>query len=158
MRSVSKSIRIEAPIDFVFAVSNRLESWPAMMDDCSAVEILSREGNKVTFRLKHVNGTSWSSWRVIHPGARFALAERAEPRAPFRFMHHLWTYKPLDDGATEMTWCMQFELPEPQQEREGECCEYLLKHSSGNQQRMKAYIEAAHAGAALSTSTTESAP
>ncbi len=141
MRSVSQSVVIDAPIDRVFALSNRVEDWPVTMDDYAGVEVLRRDGWKITFRLRHVNGTSWTSWRVVDPEARFALAERVEPRAPFKFMHHLWTYRALDGGRTEMTWTMQFELPEAQAHREEECARYLLEHSAGNQARMKKHIE-----------------
>ena len=112
-----------------------------MMNDYAEVEVLKREGHKTTFRLHHQNGSSWISWRVIHPLGKFALAERVTPRKPFKFMHHVWTYRALDAARTEMSWTMQFELPESEAHREEECCAYLLTHSADNQQKMKAYIE-----------------
>jgi aromatase len=143
MRSVSQSVVIDAPIEPVFRLTNRVEDWPSSMDDYAGVEVIAQDGWKTTFRLKHKNGTEWISWRVIDPEARVALAERVTPRAPFKFMHHLWTYRPLDAGRTEMTWTMAFELPEAQAHREDECARYLLEHSTGNQARMKKHVEIA---------------
>jgi aromatase len=141
MKHVTQSIVIDAPLDHTFDASNRVEDWPNMMDDYASIEVLQREGYKITFRLKHVNGTEWTSWRVVDREAKFALAERVDPRAPFGYMHHLWTYRALSDGRTEMTWTMAFELPEAQRHREDECARYLLEHSSVNQARMKSSIE-----------------
>ena len=145
MRHVTKSVVVDAPIERVFELSNRVQDWTEMMNDYARVEVLKREGHKTTFRLHHKNGTSWISWRVVHPLGKFALAERVTPRQPFKFMHHVWTYRALDAAHTEMSWTMQFELPEAEAHREAECCEYLLKHSADNQQQMKAYIESAFA-------------
>ncbi len=141
MPIVSQSVTLNAPLQLTFHLSNRLEDWPRMMDDYKAIEILKSEGWKTWFRLIHSNGMNWVSWRVIHPVGSFALAERYEPRAPFKFMQHLWLYRELSPEETEMTWYMNFELPNQQKEKEGELSNYLLEHSLKNQATMKNYIE-----------------
>jgi aromatase len=141
MPIVRRSIIVDAPLAFTFEVSNRVEDWPQIMDDYSGVEILGREGAKMFFRLHRSDGSSWVSWRVIHPDGAFALAERHEPRAPFRFMQHAWTYHALDGGRTEMTWEMHFGLPAADAERERAACAHIAASTERNQARMKAYIE-----------------
>ena len=142
MPVVRRTITIDAPLPLTFEISNRLESWPEMMEDYQSVEILSREGRKVWFRLTQVDGSSWVSWRVIHPEGGFALAERHEPRAPFKFMQHVWTYRELEPRKTEMSWEMNFELPEEQQSNDARASAYMMEHAGLNQAKMKAYIEA----------------
>jgi aromatase len=141
--AVASSVIVDAPLRVTFEVSNRLEEWPAMMDYAD-VRILRREGAKVWFRLTSADGAQWVSWRVIHPNGAFALAERQEPRAPFRFMQHVWRYRKLVPDQTEMSWEMNFELDEEHEAREDAACKHLLESTSKNQARMKAYIEAEH--------------
>lgn len=141
MPEVDSSVVVDAPVGFTVDVSNDLERWPRMMADYESVEVLRREGWKTWFRLRHRNGSEWVSWRVIDRDGGFALAERDEPRAPFTFMQHTWLYQGLDDGRTEMTWVMTFELPAEDRPREADCCKYLGTHAAANQQIMKAYIE-----------------
>lgn len=141
MPIVCQSVAVEAPLGLTFKISNRLEDWPRMMDEYEAIEILKREGRKIWFRLSTSNGVNWVSWRVIHPAGAFALAERYEPRAPFKFMQHVWVYHELSPQRTEMTWHMNFELPDQQKEKEDEVSKYLFEHSLRNQEKMKNYIE-----------------
>jgi ribosome-associated toxin RatA of RatAB toxin-antitoxin module len=142
--AVASSVVVDAPLRVTFDVSNRLEDWPAMMEDYTDVQILRREGVKVWFRLTTADGPQWVSWRVIHPNGAFALAERHEPRAPFRFMQHVWTYRELSPDRTEMSWEMTFELDDEDRALEQAACKHLLELTSKNQARMKAYIEAEH--------------
>jgi len=87
------------------------------------------------------SGSSWTSWRLLRPESGVALAERHEPRAPFAFMHHTWTYRALGPNRTSMTWTMRFGLPAPTEEQDRACSAYLLSSTERNQARMKAYIE-----------------
>lgn len=141
MPIVSRTVTVDAPRAFTFEVSNRLEDWPRMMDEYREVEILGSEGAKVFFRLRRDDGSSWVSWRVIHPDGAFALAERHEPRAPFRFMQHAWTYRAAGEHRTEMTWEMNFELPDGDEAKQRMVCAHLSEATERNQRRMKAYIE-----------------
>jgi aromatase len=145
MPTVRRSVTVEAPLAFTFEVSNRLEEWPRMMEDYREVEILGREGDKVFFRLHTDDGSSWVSWRVIHCDGAFAIAERHDPREPFRFMQHAWTYRSIDPGRTEMVWEMTFELADPAGGRERMACAHIAEATERNQRRMKAYIEGRHA-------------
>lgn len=143
MPVVRSSVVVAAPLDATFEVSNRLEHWPRMMKEYERVEIFREEGAKRWFRLSHENGTSWISWRLVHRDGLFALAERCDPRAPFAFMQHLWTYQSRERGTTEMTWTMTFELPASVRDREETVARHLAESTRANQARMAAYIEGA---------------
>jgi aromatase len=141
MPTVRRSIIVDVPVEITFDLSNRVDIWPEMMEEYKEAEILKREGRMIWFRLRHQNGVSWTSWRMLHP-PDFACAERFEPKAPFKFMHIVWTYKAASHaGQTEMTWDMCFELPDDQKHKEDEWAESMMKHTEVNQNRMKAYIE-----------------
>jgi aromatase len=141
MPVIRRSIIVEAPIDVTFDTSNRLTDWPHMMHDYAHVEILRDEGRKIWFKITQVNGSSWVSWRVVSPEGRFALAERHEPRHPFEFMQIIWTYLDQSPHRTEMTWEMNFELPQAAQEKLAQAIEHISAHTESNQAKMKTYIE-----------------
>jgi aromatase len=141
MPTVRRTIIVDAPVEITFDLSNRIDLWPEMMEEYEEAEILRREGRMIWFRLRHRNGISWTSWRMLHP-PDFACAERHEPKAPFKFMHIVWTYRPAGGtGQTEMSWDMCFELPDDQKAKEDEWAASMMKHTELNQSRMKAYIE-----------------
>ena len=140
MPTVKRSIIVDAPIDFTFELSNRIDLWPEMMAEYSEAEIIKREGRMLWFRLRHQTGNAWTSWRMLNP-PHFACAERFEPKAPFKYMHLVWTYAAVGARQTEMTWDMCFELPDEQKHQEDEWSAKMLEHTAGNQERMKVYIE-----------------
>jgi len=45
------SIVINAPMDLVWDMTNDIESWPELFSEYAAAEVLTRQGNTVTFRL-----------------------------------------------------------------------------------------------------------
>ena len=68
------------PLDLVWDMTNDLENWPQLFSEYASVEILSREGDKTTFRLTmhpDENGKVWS-W-VSRAGDRPPGAHRAGP-------------------------------------------------------------------------------
>jgi ribosome-associated toxin RatA of RatAB toxin-antitoxin module len=141
MPTIRRSIVVDAPVEITFDLSNRIELWPQMMEEYKQAEIVKREGRMIWFRLRHQNGISWTSWRMLYPPS-FACAERFEPKAPFKYMHIIWTYEAVGDASqTEMVWDMTFELPDDQKHKEDEWSANMLEHTQANQQRMKLYIE-----------------
>lgn len=144
MPTLWRAIELEAPISLVFELSNRIEDWPLMMEDYVRAEIVCRMGFKIWFTLTHISGTKWTSWRVLHPASFVAVAERHEPRTPFVFMHHVWTYITLPCDRTAMTWRMDYGLPKATLKSEQECSAHLLASTVRNQLRMKGYIERLH--------------
>lgn len=140
MLVVTRTVVVDAPLEFTFDVSNQIELWPQMMAEYKAGEVFDHQGRKIWFRLTDNNGRQWTSWRSLFR-PHFTYAERHEPKAPFEFMHITWTYRALGD-KTEMTWDMCFELPP---EKRGEQDKWVVgmgDHTESNQAAMKKYIEA----------------
>ncbi|CAM5703207.1 Putative polyketide cyclase OS=Streptomyces glaucescens OX=1907 GN=curF PE=4 SV=1 [Streptomyces glaucescens] len=87
-------ITIAAPVDLVWDMTNDLERWPQLFSEYSACEVLSRNGDTVTFRLTmhpDENGKVWSwvSERVTDREKLVVRARRIET-GPFEYMNILW--------------------------------------------------------------------
>ncbi|MFD1660423.1 SRPBCC family protein [Streptomyces caeni] len=107
------AVTIAAPVDLVWDMTNDLENWPHLFSEYAAVEVLSRDGNRTTFRLTmhpDENGTVWSwvSERETDRRTLTVKARRVEP-GPFAYMNILWRYEEVADG-TRMVWTQDFEM------------------------------------------------
>ncbi|KIZ15097.1 SRPBCC family protein [Streptomyces natalensis] len=106
-------IKIAAPLDLVWDMTNDLENWPQLFSEYAAVDVLSREGDKTTFRLTmhpDDNGTVWSwvSERTVDRKKLSVRARRVET-GPFAHMDIHWTYRELP-GGTGMYWTQDFAM------------------------------------------------
>ncbi|MFC4471489.1 SRPBCC family protein [Streptomyces xiangluensis] len=106
-------ITIAAPLDLVWDMTNDVANWPQLFSEYASVEILSREGNKTTFRLTmkpDENGTVWSwvSERETDRDARSVRARRVET-GPFAYMNIRWQYEKVPEG-TRMVWTQDFAM------------------------------------------------
>lgn len=106
-------ITIAAPPDLVWDITNDVEHWPQLFSEYASVEILSREGNKTTFRLTmhpDANGDVWSwvSERETDRNALSVTARRVET-GPFAYMNIQWQYEKVPEG-TRMVWTQDFEM------------------------------------------------
>jgi aromatase len=107
------AITVAAPVDLVWDMTNDLENWPNLFSEYASVEVLSREGNKTTFRLTmhpDDNGTVWSwvSERETDRPALSVKARRVEP-GPFAYMNIRWQYEEVPEG-TRMVWTQDFAM------------------------------------------------
>ena len=106
-------ITIAAPVDLVWDISNDVANWPRLFSEYASAEILSEEGNRVTFRLTmhpDENGKVWS-WVSERETDRETLtveARRVET-GPFAYMNIMWQYEKMPDG-TRMVWTQDFEM------------------------------------------------
>ncbi|WP_175410023.1 SRPBCC family protein [Streptomyces sp. TRM64462] len=106
-------ITIAAPLDLVWDMTNDLDRWPRLFSEYAAVDVLSRQGDTVTFRLTmhpDENGKVWSwvSERVTDRDQLTVRARRVEP-GPFEYMNIVWTYEETPDG-TRMHWTQDFAM------------------------------------------------
>ncbi|MFH8570001.1 SRPBCC family protein [Streptomyces sp. NPDC017993] len=106
-------ITIAAPLDLVWNMTNDLENWPRLFSEYAAVEVLSREGDKTTFRLTmhpDDNGKVWSwvSERVTDRKGLAVQARRVET-GPFQHMDIRWEYSEVP-GGTRMHWTQDFAM------------------------------------------------
>ncbi|MFJ9823981.1 SRPBCC family protein [Streptomyces sp. NPDC101160] len=107
------SITIDAPLDFVWDMTNDIENWPRLFSEYASVEVLSREGDTTTFRLTmhpDENGTVWSwvSERTVDRESRTVRARRVET-GPFAHMNIRWEYEQLP-GGVQMRWVQDFAM------------------------------------------------
>jgi aromatase len=106
-------IVIAAPVGLTWDLTNDLESWPRLFSEYAAVEIMERDGDKVTFRLTmhpDENGTVWSwvSERVLDRRNLTVRARRVET-GPFEHMDIHWEYAEVP-GGTSMRWVQDFAM------------------------------------------------
>ncbi|MER5913763.1 SRPBCC family protein [Streptomyces sp. NPDC001982] len=106
-------ITVGAPLDLVWDMTNDLENWPRLFSEYAAVEVLSREGNKTTFRLTmhpDENGTVWS-WVSERTPDREKLTVKARrvETGPFAHMDIRWDYEEVPAG-TRMVWTQDFAM------------------------------------------------
>ncbi|WP_326580152.1 SRPBCC family protein [Streptomyces sp. NBC_00487] len=106
-------IVIGAPVDLVWDMTNDVANWPRLFSEYATAEILSQEGNKVTFRLTmhpDENGKVWS-WVSERETDRDALRVRARrvETGPFAHMNIVWEYEKVQ-GGTRMVWTQDFAM------------------------------------------------
>jgi aromatase len=106
-------IVISAPLDLVWDITNDVEHWTDLFNEYASVEVLAREGQKVTFRLTmHPDQDdkvwSWVSEREADREARTVWAQRVET-GPFAYMHIRWEYHEEPDGV-RMRWVQDFAM------------------------------------------------
>ncbi|GAB2678785.1 SRPBCC family protein [Nocardia goodfellowii] len=140
MQCITRSVIIDAPVDMVYEISNRIDQWPEMIPEYLKAEILRHEGRKIWFRLTNADNASWVSWRMLYPPL-ISYAERFDPLAPFTFNHLTWVYQPLPGYRSQMTWDMYFELAEDKRDEEPQWRERMAEHTAANQEAMRDYIE-----------------
>ncbi|AWT44444.1 MULTISPECIES: SRPBCC family protein [Streptomyces] len=106
-------ITIAAPLDLVWVMTNDVANWPNLFSEYASAEILSQEGNKLTFRLTmhpDENGKVWS-WVSERETDRATLTVRARrvETGPFDHMNIRWTYAEVP-GGTRMVWTQDFAM------------------------------------------------
>ncbi|WP_328953547.1 SRPBCC family protein [Kitasatospora purpeofusca] len=106
-------IVIAAPLDLVWEITNDLENWPQLFSEYASVEVLERDGDRVTFRLTmHPDDDgkvwSWVSERTTDRPSLAVRARRVEP-GPFEFMDIHWEYSEVPSG-TRMRWVQDFAM------------------------------------------------
>lgn len=142
MGHTCNSITINAPYDLVFDVSNHIERWTELFgDEYVGAEVLSREGNRIEFRLTDKDGNSWTSFRLLYKENNFAYAQKNEPTFPFKHMKIIWLYTPTDDGI-QMTWIQDFEMdPKFEKFTDEQIVGFVNEHSQDNLKIFKDVIE-----------------
>ncbi|MFD8322085.1 SRPBCC family protein [Kitasatospora purpeofusca] len=106
-------IVIAAPLDLVWEITNDLENWPQLFSEYASVEVLERDGDRVTFRLTmHPDDDgkvwSWVSERTTDRSELAVRARRVEP-GPFEYMDIHWEYSEVPSG-TRMRWVQDFAM------------------------------------------------
>ncbi|MGP4013777.1 SRPBCC family protein [Streptomyces sp. 4N124] len=114
MASVENVFEVAAPLAFVWNRLNDVRSWPTLFTEYRSVEVLEEEASAMVFRLTmhpDENGRTWSwvSRREWDRAARTVRAHRIET-GPFEYMRLLWTFEPLEEDSTRVTWHQDFRM------------------------------------------------
>jgi aromatase len=109
----NNSILIDANIDFVWDMTNQIESWPQLFTEYAKIEILGRHDNTVRFRATtrpDGSGTvsSWVVERTADRTTRRAVARYLEPGS-FEYMNIEWIYT-AEGRGTRMRWIQDFRM------------------------------------------------
>jgi aromatase len=141
MGHTCNSIIINAPYDLIFDISNDIPRWTELFGgEYQKAEVVSKEGNKITFRLTDDEGKSWVSWRLLFKDKYFAYAERQEPKFPFKYMKIIWLYTPKPEGI-ELVWIQHFEMDEKAKFNDQQVEGFINGHSQDNLKIFKEVIE-----------------
>ena len=142
MGHTRNSITIDAPYELVFDISNHIERWTELFgDEYVSADVLSREGNRIEFRLTDKDGNSWTSFRLLYKEHNFAYAQKNEPTFPFKYMKIMWLYTSMDDGI-KMTWIQDFEMdPKFEKFTDEQIVGFVNEHSQHNLKIFKDVIE-----------------
>jgi aromatase len=142
MGHTCNSIVINAPYDNVYDISNKIERWTELFgDEYVKAEVLSRNGNRIEFRLTDKDGNSWTSFRLLFKEHNFAYAQKNEPTFPFKYMKIVWLYTPMPSGI-KMTWIQDFEMdPKFTKFTEEQIVGFINAHSQDNLKIFKDVIE-----------------
>ncbi|AXK32538.1 polyketide cyclase [Streptomyces armeniacus] len=144
------AVVVDAPLDLVWDMTNDLESWTELFSEYAAVEVLSRDGDTVTFRLTlhpDEQGRSWS-WVSERTSDRRSLvvnAHRVETGV-FTYMHIRWEYAPEPGGGVRMRWIQEFEMKPDAPLDDAGMRDRLNRNTAVQQARIKERIEAAARG------------
>ena len=86
-------------------------------------------------------GKTWQSNRILDKENYQCIADREEPKFPFKYMHIKWIYEEVLQG-TKMLWIQDFEM-NPEAGYSDEKAEQLInQHSKDNMEKIKKIIEA----------------
>jgi len=142
MGHTANSIIVNAPYEFVFDISNDIERWTELFgDEYVGADVLSKEGNRIEFRLTDKDGNSWTSFRLLFKENNFAYAQKNEPTFPFLHMKIIWLYTPVE-GGIKMTWIQDFEMdPKFTKFTDEQIVGFINDHSKDNLKIFKSVIE-----------------
>ena len=141
MGHTSNSILINAPYELIFDISNDIPRWTELFGtEYKKAEVVSKDGNKITFKLTDDEDKSWQSWRILLKDKYLAYAEREEPKFPFKYMKIIWLYTPKPDGV-EMAWIQHFSMDDKAKFSDEQVEGFINKHSQENLKIFKKVIE-----------------
>ena len=121
-------------------MSNDIGRWKEFFDEYTASDVTEREGNRLTFKLSHKNGMSWTSYRLLFKEDKFTYASRVDPMFPFEYMKLIWLYRETETG-TEMTWIQDFKMDSKAKYTDEQAEKMMNDHSKENMKRFKEIIE-----------------
>ena len=141
------SIVIAAPLDLTWELTNDLERWPELFSEYASVEVIDRQGEKVTFRLTmhpDEDGQVWT-WVSEREPDRSALTVRARrvETGPFEYMDINWHYQQVPEG-TSMRWVQDFAMKPTAPVDDAGMTAHINHNSRVQMELIRDKVEAAH--------------
>jgi aromatase len=151
------SVHIEAPLELVWEVTNRVADWPRLFTEYAEASILEQRGDTVVFRLTthpDENGKAWSwvSERTPDSSSHTVTARRIET-GPFEYMNIRWTYQSEGNG-TLMRWMQDFQMKPDAPVDDAGMAARINENTPIQMRAIKARLEEMARGRASSASTT----
>jgi aromatase len=142
-------IIVDGPVEFVWAVTNDVRSWPELFTEYSSAEVLEETAESVTFRLtmhpdENGNEWSWVSQRNLDRSSWTVRSHRIETGF-FEYMHLRWNYQRLEDGRTKMRWSQDFTMKPDAPIDDAAMQDRLQRNTIVQMKAVKAAVEARRA-------------
>jgi aromatase len=146
-------IVIDAPLEFVWRVTNDIRDWPSLFTEYASAEVLEEEPGRIVFRLTtHPddagNVYTWVSERRPDPGTHTVHAKRIET-GPFEYMNLRWTYTPVPGGSdapgTRLRWVQDFTVKPSAPTDDAGFTDYLNRNTAVQLKAIKERVEARYA-------------
>src|SRR6266699_5489122 len=146
MGYLRNAIRIDAPVDDVFRLTNNVRTWPTLFSECESSEVFEEKPGRVTFRLRthpDENGQqrSWIARRETDVARRSTYSRRMPSSGPFEEMEIRWWYDSLGPNSTVMTWEQEFTMSPQVHVTEAQATDSLNKRARMQQQVIKERVE-----------------
>ena len=140
-------IRIEAPFQLVWDITNDVPNWPDLFTEYAATEVVSEEGDTITFRLtmfpdKDGAVWSWVSERTRYHAERRTHSHRIET-GPFEHMNLDWYYEEVEGGVI-LRWVQDFHMKDTAPVDDAWMVDNINKNSKVQLQIIKDKIEKVH--------------
>jgi len=144
--NTDNEIVVDAPIEFVWAVTNDVRAWPELFTEYDSVDVLEEDGDTVTFRLtmkpdENGNAWSWVSRRTQDKPTWTVRAHRVETGF-FEYMNLRWYFRRLDGDRTLMRWTQDFTMKAAAPIDDEGMRERLNRNTVVQQRAVKAAVEA----------------
>jgi quercetin dioxygenase-like cupin family protein/ribosome-associated toxin RatA of RatAB toxin-antitoxin module len=146
MGHTDNEILIDAPIGYVWTVTNDVRSWPDLFTEYASVEVLDEAPAAVLFRLTmHPDAEgrvwSWVSERSCDRETWSVRAHRVET-GPFEYMRINWQYEELERRRTRMRWQQEFAMKPDAPIDDAQMTDRLNRNTTGQMAIIKQRIEA----------------
>lgn len=146
MGYIRNAVRISAPVEDVFKLTNNVRTWPDLFTEYASSEVIEEAEDSVTFRLTthpDESGTQWSwiSTRWTNAGRKSTYSERNPSSGPFKHMVIRWWYDSIGESDTIMTWEQEFTMKPEAPFSEEVAVNHLNTQTRIQQQVIKERIE-----------------
>jgi quercetin dioxygenase-like cupin family protein/ribosome-associated toxin RatA of RatAB toxin-antitoxin module len=147
-------IRIEAPFQLVWDITNDVPNWPDLFTEYAGTEVVSEDGDTITFRLTMYpddNGVTWSwvSERTRYLDEKRTHSHRIET-GPFEYMNLDWYYEEVE-GAVILRWVQDFHMKDTAPVDDEWMVDNINRNSKIQLQVIKDKIEKVHHSKRAST-------